>query len=451
MRRLAILLAVVVAAAVPASATADAPSPRIVGGAPIAHGDWSSVAAILGSGDQNAHSAFVCGGTLIAPQVVMTAAHCVAGTAPWAIQVVVGVPELSAMEAADRVKVRDIVRDPAYDAATHAHDVALVLLDASAKTAPMPLVSAAQAAALAPGAALAIAGWGSTVAYDATAGKPQSTSYPDDLQTTGVSLIDDAACAASDGTGSLGFDASVLLCAGDPENGGHDACTRDSGGPLAGTIGGARTLVGVISFGVGCCQAEKPGFYTRVGSPAILSWVLATPEVTAPAILRVTNAGPRVTVTWTPPASSWAVDAITADIGGADATVRRTSATATVRDGGRLLVGVSSACGACGNGGGAATWSGRPTATTRSTAAVRITGAMTVGRRLKAAVSRSDPWADVRYQWRADGRLIARASGATYRLRAGDAGRRISVVVRVRNAAGVRTTVAAARRVPSPV
>ena len=49
--------------------------------------------------------------------------------------------------AADRIKVVDIVRDPAYVAATHAHDVALLLLDAPAKPTPMPLASAAQAAA----------------------------------------------------------------------------------------------------------------------------------------------------------------------------------------------------------------------------------------------------------------------------------------------------------------
>uniref|UniRef100_A0A8I3MXZ2 Plasminogen activator n=1 Tax=Canis lupus familiaris TaxID=9615 RepID=A0A8I3MXZ2_CANLF len=67
-----------------------------------------------------------------------------------------------------------------------------------------------------------------------------------------------------------------MLCAGDTRSGGnqanlHDACQGDSGGPLACMKDNRMTLVGIISWDIGCGQKDVPGIYTKVTD--YLDWI----------------------------------------------------------------------------------------------------------------------------------------------------------------------------------
>jgi Trypsin len=58
---------------------------------------------------------------------------------------------------------------------------------------------------------------------------------------------------------------------GDIEDGGIDSCQGDSGGPIVRQEGDTHIQVGVVSWGIGCAQADFPGVYAKVG--AAYGWI----------------------------------------------------------------------------------------------------------------------------------------------------------------------------------
>ncbi|MFD7442737.1 S1 family serine peptidase [Streptomyces sp. NPDC059909] len=249
--------AVLVPLAHPAPASADS---VVIGGRPARSVDSPWVVA-LSSRDRfgGMRAGQFCGGVVVAPTKVLTAAHClsreVLGTAVKEVRdlrVIAGREELRGAEGQE-IPVREARVAPAYDPHTNTTDVAVLTL-ASALPAGHVIRTAGDGdPAYKAGTSAEVYGWGDTTGVG---------TYAHALRVAPVRVLPDEACAQAYPGGAVGrYEPSTMLCAGD-ERGGHDACQGDSGGPL---VAGGR-LIGLVSWGSGCGRAESPGVYTRISA-----------------------------------------------------------------------------------------------------------------------------------------------------------------------------------------
>ncbi len=250
-------LSLVTALAVASLAAAATPSMAIVGGHNTANGAYPSVAEIT-FGD-----AFLCSGTLIAPNWVLTAGHCgsitgdaVATPAAWPaplINVRIGNDLID--QGGEVVPVSRAVVEPSY-LATSGYDITLLQLSRNSIKAPTKVSGTGDTALWAPGTSEKIVGWGAT---------SEGGNLPNHLQEANVPITTDSYCAGA----YSDFDATTMICAGFPQ-GGTDTCQGDSGGPM---FGAGNLVVGSTSFGEGCARPNKPGVYARDGDTALREWI----------------------------------------------------------------------------------------------------------------------------------------------------------------------------------
>ncbi|TDV39705.1 S1 family peptidase [Actinophytocola oryzae] len=188
-----------------------------------------------------------CGGTLVADNKVVTAAHCTIRKAPGDVRVVAGREDKTSAEGITSA-VTDIWIHPDYTDVRVGSDVSVLTLDQRLPYTPLGLPDANDATLYAARTPATILGWGRT-AVDG-----QSSQY---LLKASVPLVADADCVNS----YSDYDAKAMVCAGLPD-GGIDTCQGDSGGPLV--VNGR--LAGLTSWGVGCAAPGNPGVYTRLGT-----------------------------------------------------------------------------------------------------------------------------------------------------------------------------------------
>ena len=222
------------------------PAP-IIGGTTVPLGRWPDAVAVLG---RNAE----CTGTLIAPDVVLTAGHCIEMNP---IEVIVGSVDLGE-PGGDVIKVKSSRAYPDWE---HHYDVGVVILDHVARARPRAIVSSCAADhGLAVSKTVKVVGFGLTT----RSGTGNNTR----LHQVAVPITD-ATCASDPSC------EPSIAPGGEFTAGGHggDSCFGDSGGPVYLDTPAGPMLVGVVSRGLALPGAPcgNGGVYVRADK--VVSWI----------------------------------------------------------------------------------------------------------------------------------------------------------------------------------
>jgi hypothetical protein len=219
-------------------------TPQIIGGSQTTIGAAPYMLQLWYSNDATGETIF-CAGTLVAPNKVMTAAHCVSGLDWIKNGLVLGGSATLLDENAKQALVKRQWVNPRYNPSTTDNDVAVLTLDRTLPLSTAKIAANTDSALYTAGTNATVYGWGLT-------GSGPDATQPDVLKQATLPLQSDATCddALKASLGEDMFANGHMVCAG-PVSTGDDAtttttCSGDSGGPLV--VNGR--VAGIVSWGV---------------------------------------------------------------------------------------------------------------------------------------------------------------------------------------------------------
>ena len=212
-----------------------------------------------------------CGGSLIHPLIILTAAHCIVDddgdfySDPnfYDITFTAYTGRTLTYAGGTELSISDFWVAGDYDLNTEENDYGFITLSSPAAASPILIAGADESSTWAAGTKAVVTGYGDL--FESPTGVGAGSPL---LKEAVVPIISDSVCGSGSVYGGT-FRSRSMLCAGYLA-GGTDSCQGDSGGPLQVPLAaGGYRQVGVVSFGSGCARKNRPGIYTRVGAPAI--------------------------------------------------------------------------------------------------------------------------------------------------------------------------------------
>ncbi|XP_066544853.1 elastase-1-like [Amia ocellicauda] len=240
---------------------------RVVGGNDARPNYWRwQVSLQFSYEDNETYFYHTCGGTLISPTFVMTAAHCILNPQGTNYRVALGDYNLFEYEGSEIfIPVKKIVLHPKWTGDLgNGFDIALLMLASPAydngfiEMANLPAFDQS----LPHGFPCYITGWGLT---------QSGGSVPAILQEAVLPVVQHSVCSSNEWWGGLAK--KSMICAGG--DGYLAGCQGDSGGPLSCFTDGTWKVYGVVSYGpAGMCNTyRKPTVFTRVSS--YVDWIFS--------------------------------------------------------------------------------------------------------------------------------------------------------------------------------
>nr|XP_011743699.1 ovochymase-1 isoform X2 [Macaca nemestrina] len=250
-------------------------SRRIAGGEEACPHCWPWQVGLRFLGD------YQCGGAIINPMWILTAAHCVQSkNNPLSWTIIAGDHDRNLKESTEQVRrAKHIMAHEDFNTLSYDSDIALIQLSS-----PLEYSSAVRPVCLPHSTEppfsseiCAVTGWGSISGDGGLASR---------LQQIQVHVLEREVCEHTYYSAHPGGITEKMICAGFAASGEKDFCQGDSGGPLVCRHeNGPFVLYGIVSWGAGCVQPWKPGIFARV--MVFLDWIQS--KINGPASLQTNN------------------------------------------------------------------------------------------------------------------------------------------------------------------